>query len=256
MSADGRFVRFDLMSSDPARSQAFYGALLGWQFAVEALGGFQVTTILLDDHPLGWVVPFNVAGYPAHWMAYVAVADVDAACAQVTALGGMVCVPPESLPGCRFAVVEDATGALFSPVSGLDAAPSPAPVGGPCWVQLLTRDASASLAFYRDLLAWEHTTMETLGQPPFYLFLNEAVAFASMMEKPAEAPTSERDAWLPYFRVADVTERTTAAATLGAQVFVSPTFMPGMGGFAVLADPTGAMFALWEDAPAAATRAG
>ena len=52
---------------------------------------------------------------PAHWMAYFAVVDADAAARKVAELGGTVSVEPFDLPDVgRIAVVNDLEGAVFS----------------------------------------------------------------------------------------------------------------------------------------------
>jgi predicted enzyme related to lactoylglutathione lyase len=54
-------------------------------------------------------------GAPTHWMAYVAVDDVDAAAHRVVELGGSVCVPPTDIPTVgRFCVINDPTGGTLS----------------------------------------------------------------------------------------------------------------------------------------------
>jgi predicted enzyme related to lactoylglutathione lyase len=53
-------------------------------------------------------------GVPAHWMNYFAVADTDGAIKKVSALGGVVKVPPFDTPYGRIAVVSDPMGATFS----------------------------------------------------------------------------------------------------------------------------------------------
>ncbi|SDF43057.1 VOC family protein [Streptomyces griseoaurantiacus] len=50
----------------------------------------------------------------AHWVTYFRVADVDAAAARVTALGGQVLEPPHEGPHGRTATVTDPEGALFA----------------------------------------------------------------------------------------------------------------------------------------------
>jgi predicted enzyme related to lactoylglutathione lyase len=55
------------------------------------------------------------AGEPSHWMAYVAVDDVDAKAKLAEELGGKLCVPPSDIPNVgRFCVITDPTGATFS----------------------------------------------------------------------------------------------------------------------------------------------
>ena len=52
---------------------------------------------------------------PSHWMAYVAVEDVDARAARVAELGGKIRVPPTDIPNVgRFCIIDDPTGATIS----------------------------------------------------------------------------------------------------------------------------------------------
>jgi len=52
--------------------------------------------------------------------------------------------------------------------------------------------------------------------------------------------------WLAYISVADVAATTKRAKELGAKVLRDRTEVPGFGWFSVIADPTGAVVALWE----------
>lgn len=65
------------------------------------------------------------------------------------------------------------------------------------------------------------------------------------MKMPAESPAP--DHWLAYVAVDEVQPVVDTAVGAGAQLFHGATVMPGMGEFAVLADPSGAAFALWKD---------
>jgi predicted enzyme related to lactoylglutathione lyase len=55
---------------------------------------------------------------PDHWMAYVAVADIEATAAKVEGLGGKVCVPVTDIGIGRFAVINDPVGAYLSVFQG------------------------------------------------------------------------------------------------------------------------------------------
>jgi len=49
---------------------------------------------------------------PAHWMAYIAVDDVDAAAAKLDSLGGTLIHGPQDIPNVgRFCIIQDPTGA-------------------------------------------------------------------------------------------------------------------------------------------------
>ena len=56
--------------------------------------------------------------------------------------------------------------------------------------------------------------------------------------------------WLVYFAVRDCDGTTALAQSLGGSVRVPPTDIPGIGRFAILADPQGAVFAAIELRPA------
>ena len=53
---------------------------------------------------------------PPHWLAYIAVSDVDGVTEKAETLGGKVMVPAMEIPKVgRFSVVQDPTGAVLSP---------------------------------------------------------------------------------------------------------------------------------------------
>ena len=124
--APGQFCWVDLMSPDAVASRAFYGALFGWGAQDMSFDGgddqasMDYTTWMLGEDMVGGMMAMDdswPAEVPPHWMVYFGVEDCDAAAAQVTELGGEVCVPPTDIPPGRFAVVNDPQGATFSIIS-------------------------------------------------------------------------------------------------------------------------------------------
>ncbi len=61
------------------------------------------------------------------------------------------------------------------------------------------------------------------------------------MATPAEVPPEVPAHWLAYFGTADCDATVAGATGLGATLLAGPVDIPA-GRFAVLADPTGAMF--------------
>ena len=55
-----------------------------------------------------------------------------------------------------------------------------------------------------------------------------------------------KSSWLAYVLVDDVKQAADKARSLGATVMKDKTEAPGMGAFAIITDPTGAMLGLWE----------
>jgi predicted enzyme related to lactoylglutathione lyase len=82
--------------------------------------GFRYATLKVGGTEVGGIgeLPSSVpAEVPAHWAAYFAAADTDAAAAAVTAAGGRVIEPPRDSPYGRIAMVTDDQGSAFSLIS-------------------------------------------------------------------------------------------------------------------------------------------
>lgn len=248
----GRFVWYDLMSTDVAASKAFYAELFGWSFDDMKMGEHTYTMAKNAGRAIGGIVALD-AGFPfgSHWMSYLTVADVDAACERVTELGGKVCHAAFDLPNVgRTAIVEDPNGAVFhlfrSATPGASAVEGPMPHGHWCWTQLMTSDREAAGAFYTGLVPWETHGAGEYGEGQVALQRpGDEWPLCSMMTKPAEAGDA-RDQWMGYVNVESCAETTARAEALGATVLVSCTEIPDMGIFSVMADPTGAQVAIWQ----------
>ena len=251
-----RFVWHDLMSTDPARTLAFYQALLGWTTTEMPMGeGASYTMLFAEGQGIGGVVPLDPShGVPSHWIGYLSVPDVDRAVARAAELGGRPCVPPTDIPNVgRFAVVEDPSGAVFSPFTPLPGQEdpnvgAPPPIGGFCWDELSTSDPATALRFYGELTGWRWEEAD-MGEAGSYWMAGPGdTQVAGLMQLPAQAAASGvRPHWLPYVRVADTDASTARVAELGGSVLVEPTDIPGIGRFAVATDPAGAPFALFRD---------
>ena len=100
-------VHFEIIGKNPENLRSYFGELFGWRFdssspVAEAISepsnyGFvdRITT------PDGTGIPGGVgggAGYPAHVMFYVGVADVEAALREAERLGGKRQLGPERAP--------------------------------------------------------------------------------------------------------------------------------------------------------------
>ncbi|MER7486293.1 VOC family protein [Streptomyces sp. NPDC126497] len=119
-----------------------------------------------------------------------------------------------------------------------------APVtGGPCWVELGTTDPESARRFYTRLFGWRPET-DPRREPGGYTvaYLGDAAAAALT---PLYQP-SQPVAWSVSFAVADADAALRAVAAAGGQPLLGPTDVFDAGRFAVAADPTGAVFQLWQ----------
>ncbi|MTD15862.1 VOC family protein [Nakamurella sp. YIM 132087] len=120
---------------------------------------------------------------------------------------------------------------------------APLPPGTPCWVDLFTSDEAASRAFYSELLGWEILP----GRPDFGGY---ALAQIGGHNVAGIMPNSEGgpDVWSTYIAVTDAEATTAAATAAGATVLAPPLAVGPLGTMAVLFDPIGGAFGLWQPA--------
>ncbi len=243
----GRVVRHDLMCTDPPAGAAFYAGLFGWAVTEVRVMGMTVRRLTVDGRTLGAIMPFDKApGYQSHWVPYMSVGSVDAACTRVEELGGEVCMPGMDIPPGRFALAGDPSGALFSPFTPRELPPDPpagrAAPGTFCWDELLTPDPAGAARFYQELFGWAERAETTEDGSAYTVLTQNGRPRAGVMAMPAGAhfPPS----WLSYVATPDVDAAAAKAASLGANVTTGPADIPGVGRFAVLADPTGARIGL------------
>ncbi|HEX4100692.1 MAG TPA: VOC family protein [Pseudonocardiaceae bacterium] len=118
-----------------------------------------------------------------------------------------------------------------------------APIGAPCWVDLMTSDTERSQAFYGQLFGWtaEQPAEEFGG---YFNFSSDGVLVAGCM---ASRPDSEQpDVWSVYLATDDASKTVEAATAHGGQVVVAAMEVGDLGTMAIVSDPGGAGIGLWQ----------
>ena len=114
----GSFCWNELVTRDTAGAENFYTQLLGWKAVDSGMPGMKYTLFKTGEKDVGGAMdmpPDVPAEVPSHWMAYIAVDDVDAAAAKTTELGGNVLHGPQDIPSVgRFCIIQDPTGGVIS----------------------------------------------------------------------------------------------------------------------------------------------
>ena len=114
------------------------------------------------------------------------------------------------------------------------------------WYELLTNDPVAALAFYRAVIGWDAQLSPTPGSRYTLLSVGETPV-AGLMELPASARAiGARPAWQGYVGVAGLDAALTELAEAGGGVYRAAETIPDVGRFAVVHDPEGAPFTLFE----------
>ncbi|MGZ3497946.1 MAG: VOC family protein [Vulcanimicrobiaceae bacterium] len=109
-------------------------------------------------------------------------------------------------------------------------------------VELSTNDVAKAKDFYGKLFDWK---LEDIPMgPDTYTMIDVGSdgTGGGMLKNPMPGTPS---AWLPYVSVDNVADATEKARSLGATIFKEVTEIPGYGSFSVMADPTGAVIAMW-----------
>ncbi len=248
----GQFVWHDLMTQDVEKSADFYGELFGWTTHELDMGDDGIYTMLLsNDTPIGGMVKFEMDNVPPHWMPYIAVDDVESVVATFENKGGSVCMPPRDIPNVgRFSIVHDPQGGVISTIkfsTSDGGAPLSSEAGRFCWCELLAKNSSEANEFYKELFHWECEEMK-LENDSYWVQKLDGCPQAGVMNMPPGVEL-EHAAWVVFVSVDDVDGAAKKAQSLGATVQVRPTDIPGVGRFASLKDPNGAVFNVFKGAP-------
>ncbi|MDH6117089.1 VOC family protein [Kitasatospora sp. GAS204B] len=247
----------DLGSPDTDAAQAFYSGLLGWTFnsAGPNSGGYGF--FQLGDRTVAALGPLTEEGAPPAWTLYFHTEDADQTSKLVQQAGGVVRLGPfDVFTHGRMAGYTDPTGARFAvwqpgDTPGLEAVTD---VGTLCWTELHTTDPSAAKPFYRTVFNWLEQDV------PFGDFTYTVITptdggtdasqggLAGMVAEDRAAHAGSY--WQPYFEVADVDATIARAVELGGTQRGHVVEEAGVGRFAQLSDPQGAVFAVITGAPA------
>lgn len=184
---------------------------------------------------------------PPQWLIYVATTDADASAIKCAELNGTVIVQPFDVSSLgRMAVLRDPTGGVFAvwqakSHAGLGIVHAR---GALCWADLSTPAPETAAPFYSSLFGWQMVRSE--HDSSGYLHIKNGETFIGGIP-----PTSFRNPtvpchWLIYFLVDDCDTTANRAVSLGASFRVPPFSMKGVGRIAIIADPQGAVFAIFQ----------
>lgn len=248
---NGTFSWADLATADVDGAKAFYGRLFGWEPHERAGAAGTYTMLRLDGDAVaglfGQSDEQRTAGVPSRWLCYVTVDAVDEALAKAVELGGSVVNEAVDVEDAgRMAVIGDPGGArlaLWEPRATIGATRVNDP-GCMCWNDLVTSNMDAAAAFYGDLFGWEAQELPQAGG--YRAVRNGDRSNGGMM--PAELVGWEGPGyWLPYFNAGELDRAAAVVDEGGGRVVVEPQAVPA-GKFAIVTDPQGAPFALFEGA--------
>jgi hypothetical protein len=249
----GKFVWYELITSDTQAAGAFYESVIGWSAADSGMPGVSYTLLSANGHRVAGLmdVPQEARrmGVGPNWTGYICVDDVDASAARVRKAGGKIHRDPDDIPSIgRFAVAADPQGAAFvlfkpiPPAGAMPPEPAPGTPGHVGWHELHSADQSAAFDFYSDLLGWTKSDQVDMGAMGVYqVFARNGVQIGGMM---TNTPAVPAPFWLYYINVAGIDAAAARVQAGGGTVVNGPHQVPGGSWIVQCLDPQKAMFAL------------
>src|SRR5438874_1938420 len=110
-----------------------------------------------------------------------------------------------------------------------------------CWIELHAPSEAEAKSFYTSLFGWTTKEIPIPDGSNYVMFQKNGKTAAAMYENKQGHP-----AWASYVAVTSVDESAAKAKSLGGSVMMGPFDVMDAGRMAVVADPTGAAFAMWQ----------
>lgn len=249
-NSHGRFIWYELITTDVKAAKAFYTDVIGWGALDASVPGRAYTLFTAEKVPVSGMIdlPENarkMGGRPS-WIGYVGVDDVDAATERIQHLGGVVHVPPTDVSNIsRFSIFADpqaARLALFKwQKPGQERPAAPSGLGRVGWHELLALDWEKALAFYGELFGWQKADADIGTMGTYQLFSAGGQTIGGMLNKPSMIPVPF---WLYYFNVSDIDAAAQRVKARGGLILDGPLEVPGDSWIIQCTDPQGAIFGL------------
>jgi hypothetical protein len=116
-----------------------------------------------------------------------------------------------------------------------------------CWVDLATTDAGASKRFYLELMGWTANDSPVGDGMVYTLLQNGGKNVCGLYEMGGEMiQQGVPPHWASYISVDSADQGADKVREFGGTVVMPPMDVMDVGRMAVVQDPTGAVFSLWE----------
>lgn len=112
------------------------------------------------------------------------------------------------------------------------------------WYEHLTKDPSAAISFYTDVVGWK---TQPFGEGDHYvMWVGDHGPLGGVMKLPDEAATAGMGPhWMAHVEVENVDSTASLTKKLGGKIRKEPEDIPNVGRFAVIEDPDGASLSIF-----------
>jgi hypothetical protein len=114
------------------------------------------------------------------------------------------------------------------------------------WYELMTTDTAAAETFYRSVIGWGSEAFAEAPLPYSYFTAQDGPVAGLMTLPPEAAAAGARPGWVGYVHVDDLQDASERLEAAGGTVHKDSAEVPTVGRFAMVADPQGAHFVLFQ----------
>ena len=144
-------------------------------------------------------------------------------------------------------MLKDPQGAAFYVIQPTPREPSPdqdPAVGEASWLELMTTDAPAAMAFYQQLFGWRPSEAMDMGEMGTYQMFNRGDRMIGGMMNKSKEMADIPPNWAIYFRVPEINAAVERIKASGGTILNGPMEVPGGDWIVNAMDPQGAPFSL------------
>ena len=181
------------------------------------------------------------------WRSYIIVREIATTIEKLESAHGRVIIEPMNVMDAgAVSVCTDSNGVefrLWEPArfTGPEIGDVPGTIN---WFELTSIDPLESKKFYNTVFGWNCEERRTATDDKYWVFSSDGKPLASMHSRLDE--TSGKEIWLPYFRVASVSQSLGWCRERGGSTIFGPKTEIGLGVYAIVADNERNMFGIAE----------
>lgn len=259
VSSPGKFEWADLITGNVNSAEQFYTGLLGWTatgpqtpqgYGSEHSDARHSYVVLYSNGvPVAGIVgrTGGASDRPGRWIPYIAVSSIDTTVHEISTLNCRIVSHVRDVPDRgRQAVIQDPEGAvigLLQSTSG-DLADQPVANDGWAWFELFSSNPKDASSFYKQAFLYGFEPSSS-GEANHYVLTVGDRAVAGIESLPPGVPNATAD-WVGFVRVTGLDGVLNKVQQLGGSVIEPAQNGADNSRFALVSDPTGAVFGVVE----------
>jgi uncharacterized protein len=246
---NGEFCWVEIGTTDVTKAKSFYQKVFGWKFTdpMKMPDGSEYFMWSVDGIECGGLCKLNEqqakSGVPAHFLNFMFADKVDDYAKRGKDLGGELLMPAFDVgEHGRMAVLKDPTGAPFALWQSMGKnekrLPKQGTQGKVGWRELWTNDIERAGKFYCDLFGFDIEVDQKLNYHTFKLGGSMEGGMMQIQRDWGDIPSH----WATYINSKNVDQTVASIKGDGGKIIKPADDIPGVGRFAIAADPLGADF--------------